>query len=164
MLSKVWRATNIRTKTKIKIFNANVKSILLYGCESWSLTKKLENKLQVFVNNCLRRILNIFWPQVISNVELWKQTNQSPVPAQIKNRKFKWLGHTLRRPNIEVQRQALTWNLAGTRRRGAPRLTWKRKLNQELNDSGKTWQDIELLAQDRTAWRRFVNGLSPPVG
>ena len=164
MLTKIWRSTSIRTNTKIKIFNSNVKSVLFYGSESWSLTKKLETKIQVFINNCLRKILKIFWPQVITNIELWNLTNQLPVQNQIKKRKYGWIGHTLRRPTFEVQREALTWDLAGSRRRGAPRLTWRRKLTSELSEIGKTWDDIENLAQVRTSWRRFVNSLSPPVG
>ena len=164
MLSKIWRSTNIRTNTKIRIFNSNVKSVLFYGSESWSLTKKLESKIQVFINNCLRKILKIFWPQVISNVDLWNLTNQPPVHAQIMKRKYGWIGHTLRRPTFEVHREALTWELAGSRRRGAPRLTWRRKLISELSEIGKTWEEIETLAQVRTHWRRFVNSLSPPDG
>ena len=164
MLSKIWRSSKISTKTKVRIFNAVVKSVLLYGSESWSLTKKLESKLQVFLNNCLRKILKIFWPQVISNIDLWERTGQLPLNTQILRRKFKWIGHTLRRPTFEVQRQALTWNLEGTRRRGAPRLTWRRKLKNELEYMGKTFEDIEEMAQNRQSWRRFVNGLRPPMG
>ena len=164
MLNKVWRSASINTKTKVRIFNAVVKSVLLYGSESWSLTKKLESKLQVFLNNCLRKILKIFWPQVISNKDLWERTNQLPLNTQILRRKFKWIGHTLRRPTIEVQRQALSWNLEGTRRRGAPRLTWRRKFNNELESIGRTMGDIEIMAQNRQSWRRFVDGLRPSLG
>ena len=164
MLTKIWRSTHIRTNTKIKIFNSNVKSILLYGSESWSLTKKLESKIQVFINTCLRRILKIFYPQIISNTDLWNLTKQPPVHTQIKKRKYRWIGHTLRRPITEVQREALTWELEGSRRRGAPKLTWRRKLTSELRELDKTWEEIEALAQVRTSWRRFVNSLSPPVG
>ena len=38
-LSKVWKDRNISTKTKIKVFKSNVKSVLLYESETWSLTK-----------------------------------------------------------------------------------------------------------------------------
>jgi hypothetical protein len=35
-------------------------------------------KIQTFVNNCLKRILQIRWPDNISNEELWQQTKQKP--------------------------------------------------------------------------------------
>lgn len=46
--------------------------VLLYGAETWRLIKTLEHKLQVFVNFCLRKILCIWWPECISNIDLWK--------------------------------------------------------------------------------------------
>ena len=45
---------------------------LLYGSETWRLTKGLEQKLQGFINKSLR--LRIWWPRKISNKELWRQT------------------------------------------------------------------------------------------
>ena len=45
--------------TKIRLFNSNVKSVLLYGAETWKTTNTTTKKLQTFINNCLRRILQI---------------------------------------------------------------------------------------------------------
>jgi len=44
-----------------KNFQLQCKSVLLYGSESWRTTKQLQRKIQVFINNCLRRIFNINW-------------------------------------------------------------------------------------------------------
>ena len=40
-LGKVWKDRSITTRTKCRLFNSNVKSVLLYGCETWKLTKTL---------------------------------------------------------------------------------------------------------------------------
>ena len=53
-LKPVWNNRNILPKTKLTIFNSNVKSVLLYGSETWKHTKALDSRLQVFVNTCLR--------------------------------------------------------------------------------------------------------------
>ena len=164
MLGKVWKCRGISRDTKVRLFNSNVKSILLYGSESWSLTKKNESKLQVFINNCLRKILQIYWPQTISNEELWRTTKQVPVSKQIMKRKYKWLGHTLRKHDSEIPKQALVWNPPGTRRRGRPRLTWRRQTTKEMVELGMTLDQAEQLAQDRNEWRRFANGLCPTDG
>ena len=50
----------LRKDTKIRIFNACVKSVLLYGCETWLVTNKIQRKIQTFVNKCLRYILRIW--------------------------------------------------------------------------------------------------------
>ena len=97
-LKPVWRASNLTKKTKLRIFNSNVKSVLLYGSETWCLTKVNENRLQTFINKCLRYILGIWYPERISNQELLERTAQEPVADVIRKRKWGWLGHTLRRP------------------------------------------------------------------
>ena len=95
MLNTVWRSTTYSNNTKLRIFNS-VKSVLLYGCETWRLTKTIIHQLQVLVSRCICRILNIFWPVQISNQELWTRAKQKPIELEIRQRKWGWLGHTLR--------------------------------------------------------------------
>ena len=78
-LRSVWLSKSIRKGTKIRIFNACVKSVLLYGCETSLVTKDIQRKLQTFVNRCLRYRLRIRWPNIISNKDLWKVTRQEEI-------------------------------------------------------------------------------------
>ena len=55
-----WGSKKISQKTKIRFFKSNVLSTLLYGAESWKMTKTISHKLDVFQNRCLRRILRIY--------------------------------------------------------------------------------------------------------
>ena len=71
VLGNIWRSREITTATKIRILISNVKPILLCGSETWRMTEKTVSKLQTFVNRCLRRILQIYWPDTISNATLW---------------------------------------------------------------------------------------------
>ncbi|KAH9584422.1 hypothetical protein MS3_00006030, partial [Schistosoma haematobium] len=66
-LKNIWNSKQLSTNTKVIIFNANVKTVLLYGVETWRTTKATTQKIQVFINNCLRKILQIHWPDTISN-------------------------------------------------------------------------------------------------
>ena len=75
-LYTVWRNNKVSTRTKLRNFCSNVKAVLLYGSETWKVTKITTSKLQVFANRCLRRILNIHWPEVISNEELWRRAEE----------------------------------------------------------------------------------------
>ena len=52
MLIPVWKEKCIRLQTKLRIFNTNVKSVLLCGSETWRSTKLLTKKLQTFINKC----------------------------------------------------------------------------------------------------------------
>jgi hypothetical protein len=69
-LYPVWRNYNISKGVKIQIFNTNVKSVLLYVCETWKTTNQIKRKLQTFINKCLRRNMNIKWADKITNKEL----------------------------------------------------------------------------------------------
>ena len=91
-LYPVWRNTNILVRTKIRFFNTNVKSVLLYGCETWKITERISNSLQVLVNRCLERNLNVQWLDKISNEALWQRTKQKPIEQQIMERKWRWIG------------------------------------------------------------------------
>ena len=84
ILNNIWKTKNISLNTKLKIFNSNVKSVLLYGSETWKTTNTITSKLQTFINHCLRHILRIFWPNRISNTNLWERTNQEPIEIQLK--------------------------------------------------------------------------------
>lgn len=161
-LHPIWRTHQLRRKTKLKIFDSNVKSVLLYGCQTWKITKPIVNKIQVFINKCLRQILKIYWPNTISNAELWQRCNQTPIGETIKKRKYGWIGHTLRRPGNNISRQALDWNPQGKRKRGRPKQTWRRTVEREIQEEGKTWGELKCLAQNRVRWRSFVAALRPP--
>ena len=146
-------------ETKLRLFNTNVKTVLLYGAETWRRTKRLDQRLQVFINNCLRQILQIWWPEKISNQELWARTHQQPVIDSILQKKWRWIGHTLRRPQPNIARHALDWNPQGTRRRGRPTNSWRRTLDIELRKTRMSWGEAKARAMDRAKWKDVVKAL-----
>lgn len=156
-LKKIWRANNIHLDLKIKIFNACVKSVLLYGCETWFVTNTIEAKLQAFVNRCLRNILGVWWPNVISNKDLWTKTNQNNINVEIKRRKYGWIGHTLRKDENVICHQALEWNPQGSRRQGRPKTTWRRTVMQESGK--KSFGEMRTIARNRVRWRNYVDSI-----
>lgn len=158
-LTKVWKSKNISRNTKLRIFNSNVKAVLLYGAETWLTNRTVINKLQVFVNKCLRRILGIFWPERITNEELWSQTKQESIEMTVRRRTWRWIGHTLRKPDSDITKQSLEWNPSGNRKRGRPRDTWKRHREKEMRENKKTWPELRKEAQNRTRWRTLVEAL-----
>nr|KAG5689204.1 hypothetical protein BaRGS_014860 [Batillaria attramentaria] len=163
-LRNIWNSKTISAHTKIRLFNSNVRSVLLYGAETWRTTKTTIRKVQTFINSCLRRILQIRWPDTISNIDLWQRTHQLPAEDEIRRRRWGWLGHTLRKPTSNTTRQALTWNPQGKQKRGRPRNTWRRDLEADTKKMGYTWRQLETMAQDRGLWRTVVGGLYPSRG
>ena len=158
-LYTIWKNNSISKRTKLRIFNSNVISVLLYGSETWKVTADISKKLQVFVNRCLRRIMGVWWPEVMSNEELWHITGQLPINTEIKKRKWKWIGHTLRKGEGAVEREALEWNPQGRRKRGRPKNSWRRTVESEIAGTRMTWREVKRLAEDRGEWRLFVDAL-----
>lgn len=158
-LRETWYTKELSVASKIRIFNSNVKSTLLYGCESWAVNKKQINSLQSFVNRCLRKILRIYWPNTISNNDLWERTNQTPIIKEIKRRKWRWLGHTLRKPNNDITKQATEFTIKGSRKQGRPAMTWKRQIAQECNESNLKWGEVKRIAKNKDQWKSLVSDI-----
>ncbi|RUS74162.1 hypothetical protein EGW08_018077 [Elysia chlorotica] len=158
-LRPIWNSSALSIRNKLRIFNTNVKSVLLYVSETWRTTKTNTTKLQTFINRCLKYILKVRWPQTISNEELWRRSEQTPIDIQIKKRKWGWIGHTLRKPPTDITRQSLEWNPQGKRKVGRPKQTWRRSMEAEIRSAGKTWTELKRDAQNRVRWRGLALAL-----
>ena len=107
LLRPVWRSKAVSLRTKLRIFNTNVKLVLMYGAEAWRVTKNISAEIQAFTNRCLRNILDVRWLNTISNEDLLAKSQEEKVTTQIRKTKWKWIGHTLRKPHNNVTKQAL---------------------------------------------------------
>ncbi|KAI8493069.1 hypothetical protein Bbelb_290730 [Branchiostoma belcheri] len=158
-LRNVWKSSALKQKTKLRIYNSNVRSVLLYAAETWRTNKKIESRLRGFEGRCLRRILKIHWEQRITNKEVSRRTGIPNIVVEVKHRRWKWLGHILRMNKNRHPYVALRWTPQGKRKRGRPLGTWRRTVEEEMKAAKKTWHEIGWLAQDRSGWRKFVSAL-----
>ena len=159
MLNKVWRSSIYSIQTKLKMYTSCVLSTLLYGSECWRMTEHDLMKLSTFHTKSLRRILRIFWPHTISNKGLLEQCGQMSIGTIIMRRRWRWIGHTIRRESGAITKVALHWTPEGKRKRGRPKITWRRTVEAELKDLGHSWATVTKLATDRQKWRAFVAAL-----
>ena len=91
--------------------------------------------------------------------QLWATTNQTPMETEIKKRKWSWIGHTLRKPETNITRQALDWNPQGKRKVGRPKQTWRRSIEAETKSTGMSWAELKRTSQNRVRWRSVVAAL-----
>ena len=78
---------------KLKLYEALVTSVLLYNCSSWGATKSVLDSVDVLQRKHLRQILRIFWPNTISNENLYKRCQVRPLTERIAKARWKMLGH-----------------------------------------------------------------------
>jgi hypothetical protein len=160
-LNHVFKNKKVTLKNKLRIFNAYVESIYLYNSELWTVTKAIEEEIDIFQRSLLRRLLHIKWPKKITNQELYAKTKETKWSNKIKKRRLLWLGHLLRLPDDTPAKQALLEYQRPVRRpRGKPKTTWVASIQKELKaiQGDLTIQKATELSQERPAWRNFVDG------
>ena len=155
----VWNNNTISPKTKIKLYDSIVTSILIYGSESWKGLKGIEERVRRFESGCLRKIMKVRWYEHISEVEIRSRSGQRSIIERIKESRWRWYGHVLRMPEDRLPKQTTKWNAEGSRRRGRPKDTWRRTIQREMRLKNLREDDISNLAEDRTAWRSLVADL-----
>ena len=116
-LSIIWKS-DLTDKMKRTFFQAAVVSILLYGCTTWTLTKRLEKKLEGNYTRMLRAILNKSWRQHPTKHQLYGHL--PPITKTIQVRRTRHTGHC-RRSRDELLSDVLLWT--PTYGRGKSRMT-----------------------------------------
>ena len=159
ILRNVWKSRIIGKTTKIRLYNTNVKSVSLYGAETWRMNNTTLKRIQTFVNQCLRKIVGIQWMDKVRNTDLWERTNQVRIEIYILKIIMGLLGHTLRKPNSNITRQTLMWNPQGKRKRGRPKTPGDVTLRRDITQPGLSWKQLERFVQARRRWRDVVHGL-----
>ncbi|BHF78033.1 hypothetical protein SprV_0602114300 [Sparganum proliferum] len=170
----LWIRRDLSIATKIRVYHASVRSVLLYGCECWALRVEDERKLEVFDHHCLRTILRVKFTDFVSNETVRARCdNIARITQAIQERRLRWFGYVLRRPPQELSVTALD---------PAPLPHWKRRRGGQFNTCLDTVrQDMEVVlgpsvfglrcwrrewvelsrsaAADRHAWRGTVRDI-----
>lgn len=152
-LTSIWKSKAISLNLKIKLFNSLVVPTVLYGSETWQITKKLSHKLDVFQQRCLRRILKITWRDRVRNDTILRRSNTRPLSAIITLRRMKLAGHILRLDDLRHAKTAMFWSPNGKRKRGRPKNTWRRTFKDDLIRARTTFTGIARQAADRQRWK-----------
>jgi len=159
-LRKVWNTQNIGRKTKTTLYKTLVLSVLMYGSETWKLTKEEERKIDTFQSKCLRRIMRIRWQMRVKNERVLELAEAERVSVIVKRKRWNWIGHVLRKGEGNDCAVALGWTPEGKRARGRPKTTWRKMVEKERKTAGwRSWQHARTVAKDRRKWKENVQDL-----
>jgi hypothetical protein len=129
--------------------------VVLYGCETWSLTLREEHRLRVVENRVLRRLfgpkrdkMTGVWRK-LHNEELHNLYSSPSIIRMIKSRRMRYAGHVARMGEKRNAYRILVGNPEGKRPLGRPRRRWVDNIKMDLRERG--WDDGDWidLAQDR---------------
>ena len=153
-LTKAWTAIDrlsIIWKSDLTV----VVSILLYGCTTWTLTKRLEKKLDGNYTRMLRAILNKSWQQHPTRHQLYGHLPPSTKTIQV--RRTRHAGHCWRSRD-ELISDVLLWTPTyGRAKAGRPA---RKYIQQVCEDTGCSPEDLPEAMNDREKWRERVRDIS----
>ena len=139
---------------KRSFFQAAVTSILLYGCTTWTLTKRLEKKLDGNYTKMLHAILKKSWWQHPTRHQLYGHL--PPIMKTIQVRWTRHAGHSWRSRD-ELIRDVLLWTPThGRAKAGRPAWTY---IQQLCEDTGCCAEDLPRAMSDREEWRERVRDI-----
>ena len=147
---------------KIKIYRTIILPVVLYGCETWSLTLREERKLRVFENMVLRRI---FGPRRDEVTGEWRRLHNEELndlhssPNIVRVIKSRWAGYVARMGEERGVYRVLMGKPEGKRPLGRPRRRWADNIRMDLQEVGCGYMDWIGLAQDRDSWWTLVSAV-----
>ena len=162
-LTKAWTAidklsiilkSDVTDKMKRSFFLAAVVSILLYGCTTWTLTKRLEKKLDGNYTAMLRAILNKSWQQHPTKHQLYDHLHPITKPIQV--RRTRHAGHCWRSRDDLISDVLLWTPTYGRAKAGLPARTY---IQQLCGGTRCSPEDLPEAMNDREKWRERVRDI-----
>ena len=148
-MKKIWKSSLSR-KLKIRFFTAAVETILLYGCEAWTLTRALSKALDGCYTRMLRMAMNFSYKDHITNVELYGDLPK--ISDKIAGSRLKLAGHCYRHPELPAHKVVLWQPKHGKQGVGRPPTTM---VNTLLSDAGiNNVEELAACMQNRDVRRR----------
>ena len=124
-LNIIWNDKSLQLKLKMKLMLSLVSSIFLYACETWTITKELQEIIRALEMRCLRRLLNITYRERITNIEIRSIVTReighhSELLAMVITKKLKWFSHVIR--SNTMSKTLLQCTIDGKINRGMPKM------------------------------------------
>jgi hypothetical protein len=153
-----------KDNVKVKIYET-ILPVVLYGCETLSITLREDHRLRVFEDRMLRRIFGPRRDEVTGEwrkLNSWELHNLYPSPdiiRQIKSRRMRWAGHVARMGEGTNVYRVLARKPEGKGALERSKCRWEDRIKLDLRETG--WEGVEWshLAQDRDRWRAVVNAV-----
>ncbi|KAJ4438510.1 hypothetical protein ANN_14455 [Periplaneta americana] len=142
---------------KVRIYKTVILPVVLYGCETWTLTLGEEHRLRLSENKVLRKIFGAKRDEVtgewrkLHNTELHALYSSPDIIRNIKSRRLRWAGHVARMGESRNAYRVLVGRLEGKRPLGRPRRRWEDNIKKDLREVGYDDRDVSAMGAETCA-------------